>query len=585
MVCDKLDSDNFPDILATDSDGDIMIFERESGLFEMVWDYRLPVGNAYNLCSGDFTGDGESEFCVGGYNQDTDDPVRSFSFYQFFKNTGVNNEYQSLGYLAFSEVDTKNSIASADMDGDGDDEIVIAAPPNIYVIDYIDGQFQPIWQGLSTKTSSNIIAVSGKTDFQDAFIVTNIEEGGITKSTLITEGEEFNGPASPQFFTAAPLDSVSVYLSWQHAGADNFKVYRKFEDGDSLIANISQNFFTDENLTIGDTLYYQVTAVDASFDPIESLPTSWEMVVPYFVPELINIRMISQYEIKLKFDIEVDNIYSTIFSVDFGRERIYPISVNMIEQNTALILRFNDMFNEYDDYILNISGLTGKTGVPIDSGPYQFQYEEDTYPPEIITVRASTANIVNIIFSEALDESLAEDIGNYTLIFPAVDKDNEIENLEYFEGDSCYVAMQFKDDLKYTNQPYFLKVSNLKDLAGNVISNSGNKYHFSLTSMLGLKNLKQMVVYPNPLYIGKNLIDKFNFINLPFDVSGRIWIYNLDGELIFDSDLGQYNINDLKPYFSWECKNNAGNKVSSGIYFYLIRMGKDSRKGKIIIIN
>lgn len=586
IVCDKFDNDVYPDILAADKDGDIMIFERESGEFEMVWNYRLPVGNAYNLCSGDFTGDGMQEFCVGGYNLDTSDPARSFSFYEFFKTTGVNNEYQSLGYLAFSEIDTKNSIAAADMDGDGDDEIVIAVPPNIYIIDYIAGQFQPIWQALSAKTSSNVIALSSKTASQDAFIITNIKDSGTIRSALITEMEEFTGPAPPQFFTATPLDSVSVYLSWQHSGADHFNVYRKLENIVTLVAdNVQNNYFVDDNLTTGDTLYYQVTAVDLSYDPVESLPTSWEIAIPYFAPELENIRMISQYEIKLKFDLEVDNVFSSIFSVEFGREKIYPISVNMVEQNTALILRFNTQFAEYYDYILNISGLTGETGVLVDSGPYQFQYEEDTYPPEIITASASTANIVNIIFSEALDESLAENINNYTLILPAVDKDNEIESLQYFESDSCYVAMQFKDELKYTNQTYFLKVINIKDLAGNLISNSGNKCHFNLTSMLGLRNLKQMIVYPNPLDISKSMIDKFNFINLPTDVSGNIWIYNLDAELIFESKVGPYSINDLMPYFSWECENNYGNRISSGIYFYILRMGKDSRKGKIIIIN
>ncbi|MDA3814348.1 MAG: S8 family serine peptidase [Candidatus Cloacimonetes bacterium] len=586
VICDKLDNDNYPDILAADKDGDIMIFEQESGTFEMVWDYRLPVNNAYNLCSGDFTGDGLLEFCVGGYNQDASDPARSFSYYEFFKNTGTNNEYQSLGYLAFSEINTKNSIASADIDGNEDDEIVIAVPPNIYIIDYIDGQFQPIWQGLSAKTSSNVIAFSGKTASQDAFIITNIEDNGEIRSSLITEMEEFTGPISPQFFNAAPVDSVSVYLSWQHPGADNFKVYRKFENNIAMIAgNVQDNYFIDDNLTTGDTLYYQITAIDNSFDPVESLPTAWEIAVPYFAPELNNIRMISQYEIKLKFDLEVDNIFSTIFSVEFGREMIYPISVNMIEQNTALILRFNDEFGEYYDYILNISGLTGKTGVPVDQGPYQFQYEEDTFPPEIITVKASSTKMVNIIFSEALNETTVENIGNYTLLLPAVDKDNEIESLEYVEADSCYVSMHFKYELKYTNQPYFLKVNNIKDLAGNPISISGNKCHFSLTSMLGLRNLKQMIVYPNPLDISENLIDKVNFINLPPDVSGSIWIYSLDGELIFESKVGPYSINDLKPYFSWKCENNSGNRISSGIYFYLLRMGKDSRKGKIIIIN
>ena len=145
--------------------------------------------------------------------------------------------------------------------------------------------------------------------------------------------------------------------------------------------------------------------------------------------------------------------------------------------------------------------------------------------------------------------------------------------------------MQMKEELKYTNQSYFLKVKSIEDLAGNVISNSGNKCHFSLTSMLGLRNLKQMIVYPNPLYISESLIDKVNFINLPTDVSGKIWIYNLDGELIFENAVGPYNIGGLAPCFSWKCENNYGNKISSGIYFYLLRMGKDSRKGKIIIIN
>ncbi len=589
VACEKLDDDEYPDLITSDNDGDIMIFEYHFDTNPpsviLAWDYRLPVGNAYNLCSGDFTGDGAIEFCVGGYNNDTDDPSRSFSYYEFFENTGQDS-CQSMGYLAFSEIDTKNSIASADMDGDGDEEIVIAVPPNIYIVDYVDGQFKPIWQGLSTKTSSNVIALSGKTAMQDAYIITNIDNNGTKSSTLITETEEFTGPSYPQYFTTSPLDSTSVFLAWEHPDADYFKVYRKFDNNVILIAdNVTENYYTDFNLTTGDTLFYQVTAVDGSYTPEESQSTLWEMVVPLKDPELIDIRMISQYELKLKFDLEVDNILTTIFSIEFGRGESYPASVNVIEQNTALILRFTDLLEEYEDYILSISGLTGKTGVPVDQGPYQFQYEDDTYAPEIINVTISNTKTVNIIFSEALEETLAEDLGNYTLLLPAIDRDNEIENLKYFEADSCFVAIRLNEEMKYTNQPYFLKVDNLKDLAGNVISNNGDKCHFSLTSILGIKNLKQMVVYPNPLDFSESLIDKINFINLPTDVSGEIRIFNLDGELIFDSSVGPYAKNDLRSYFSWECENNFGNSISSGIYFYHIKMGKDSRMGKIIVIN
>lgn len=586
VLCAKLDDDDLPDILAADKDGDIMIFEKETSSFEMVWSYRLPVGNAYNLAIGDFTGDGELEFCVGGYNLDTTNPSRSFSFYEFFKTTGENNMYQSIGYLAFSEIDTKNSIASADLDGDGDDEISISVPPNIYVVDYIDNQFKPIWKGHSTKTSSNVIAFSGKTASQDAFIITNADNNGTTRSSLITEMEPFTGPATPQFFTAAPVDSISVFLSWQHPGADHFNVYRKFQNEVLLITDdVVEHHFTDNNLTTGDTLYYQVTAVDEILDPPESLPTEWKIAVPYFAPQLIELCMISQFEVKLKFDLAVENINGSIFALETNRETIYPISVNSIEQNTALILRFNTPFSPNDDQMLHIYGLTGETGVRVFQGPYGFQYLHDTNPPRIVTARTSSLNKVDIIFSEPLIELSAENISNYTLVFPEADKQNEIVNIEYFEADSCYVSIFFQEELKYTNQPYFLKIDNISDLAGNEISNSGNKCHFSLTSMLGLRNLKQLIVYPNPLDISESLVDRVNFINLPADVSGRVWIYNLAGELIFESEVGPYNANDMIPYFSWECENNSGNRIATGIYFYLLRMGKDSRKGKIIIVN
>ncbi|MCF7857807.1 MAG: S8 family serine peptidase [Candidatus Cloacimonetes bacterium] len=587
VICAKFDSDEYPDILASDNDGDIMIFEKESTEYEMVWQYRMPVENAFNVCSGDFTGDGELEFCVGGYNQNLTDLAKSYSYFEIFKNSGVNNDYHSLGYIAFSEVDTKNSLMTIDIEDNGDDEFVIAVPPNIYVADYVDGQFVPIWQGISTKTSSNVIAGVSKSAEQDAFIVTNVEDNADhILSSLIIIAEEFTGPSTPQFFTAVPLDSVSVYLSWEHPSAESYNVYRKISGNVSLIAeNILLSEFTDIELNTSDTLYYQVTAVNDSYDPPESRPTKWKQAIPSYIPELINLRMISKYELKLKFNLTIGNLANTVFSVEFNRQKIYPVSVNIIEQNTSLILSFNEQFEDYEDYLLNIHGLTGTSGVPVDPGPYQFQFENDAFPPEITSANIYELRMVNLVFSEQIEELSAEDITNYTLGLPAVDLGNHIEEIEYFTSDSSYVQLTFQEELKYTNQPYFIKVKNIKDLAGNMISNSGNKCHFSLTSMLGLRNLKRLKVYPNPLDISKSLVDKINFINLPLEVEGELWIYNLDGELVYKSDVGPYSSNNLMPYFSWECENNTGNHVSSGIYFYLIRMGSDVRKGKIIIIN
>ncbi|MCK4311716.1 MAG: S8 family serine peptidase [Candidatus Cloacimonetes bacterium] len=591
VCCGKLDNDSHPDILAADTDGDVMIFEKESpepeSEFEMVWHYRLPVSNAHYLAIGDFTGDGNNEFCVGGYTYNEIDPAKTFSYFEFFKNTGENNEYASMGYVSFTHVEMKNSIATADLDGDGDEEIILSVPPNTYIIDYIDGEFIPIWRGVSAKTSQSVIAASSKTENEDAFIIINTQDVNEIKSSLIIKEEDFNGPLTPSYFRVSPSDSTSVWLTWYYEGNTYYNVYRKQNENISLIASlIFDDDYFDTGLVPCDTLYYQVTAVDSSYIPCESLPTSWKIAIPYYSPELEYIKMISPYEVKVKFNRELHYTATNRAFYDVHPDAGHPSSVNLLEQNTSVILRFPQKFEEIDEYSLDTSYLlTGITGVPVIGSPFIFQYEPDTTPPEILTIKNQDLQTVNLFFTEAVNSEMAEDISNYTLVLPAIDRNNEIESLEYNDAfpDSFYVSIQMKKKLEYTNQPYFLKIDNLEDLAGNRISNSGNKCHFSLTGMSGLKNLKQMRVYPNPLDMSKSGFDAVNFINLPIETSGSIWIYDLSGELIFKKKVGPY-YNPIE-FFCWECRNNAGKKVSSGIYFYIIKMGKDSKKGKIVIIN
>jgi len=139
VACGNMDNDSYPDLLAADKDGDVMIFENEGSGFEMTWNIRLPVADAYYLALGDFTGDGNNEFCAGGFIYNAIDPNKTFLYFGFFKNTGMNNQYEPIGYVSFTQVETKNSIANADLDGNGDEEIILSVPPNTYIIDYIDG--------------------------------------------------------------------------------------------------------------------------------------------------------------------------------------------------------------------------------------------------------------------------------------------------------------------------------------------------------------------------------------------------------------------------------------------------------------
>ena len=128
-----------------------------------------------------------------------------------------------------------------------------------------------------------------------------------------------------------------------------------------------------------------------------------------------------------------------------------------------------------------------------------------------------------------------------------------------------------------SNQEYFLKVDNIYDVAGNKITNDGNKCEFTMNEIV---KLEDMIVAPNPFKTKEHDSVRFYF---PLDKSGKIYIYDLSGDLVYTDDIRK--LNSFESYYSWNGRNNASNKVSSGIYIYVVQLGDDITRGKVAIIN
>ncbi|MEK7814231.1 MAG: gliding motility-associated C-terminal domain-containing protein, partial [Candidatus Desantisbacteria bacterium] len=48
----------------------------------------------------------------------------------------------------------------------------------------------------------------------------------------------------------------------------------------------------------------------------------------------------------------------------------------------------------------------------------------------------------------------------------------------------------------------------------------------------------------------------------------KVKIFNIAGELVY----GEYeHQSDINAQWSWDCRNNAGGKVASGIYIYILQ--------------
>ncbi|PIV55828.1 hypothetical protein COS16_05790 [Candidatus Desantisbacteria bacterium CG02_land_8_20_14_3_00_49_13] len=102
---------------------------------------------------------------------------------------------------------------------------------------------------------------------------------------------------------------------------------------------------------------------------------------------------------------------------------------------------------------------------------------------------------------------------------------------------------------------------------------------FRIISLGISQNLSGVIVYPNPFETAKARGGTLKFINIPLQAT--IKIYNIAGELV-----RTIQKDDTANRATWDAKNESGEKVASGVYFYVISSPQDTVKatGKIAVI-
>ena len=115
--------------------------------------------------------------------------------------------------------------------------------------------------------------------------------------------------------------------------------------------------------------------------------------------------------------------------------------------------------------------------------------------------------------------------------------------------------------------------------------------HFSIYALVSIKsaedNLSKVKVFPNPYKESSTGIfaDSVFGSGVVFDkltANVHIRIYNIAGERVADLTLDNTN-----GRYVWDCTNNSGQKVASGVYIYMITnldSSSDKLKGKLVII-
>ncbi len=91
-------------------------------------------------------------------------------------------------------------------------------------------------------------------------------------------------------------------------------------------------------------------------------------------------------------------------------------------------------------------------------------------------------------------------------------------------------------------------------------------------------DFSDLVVYPNPFKPDKSVNNTIKFINLPDEVTLRI--FNIAGQKVYKKDYA-----DTRGGIEWDGKNNNGRSVASGFYIYLLEdEDGETERGKISVL-
>jgi len=357
------DGDGRTEIMAGDEDADLFIYEHIGGYrFRQTWQGQLaPIAeakSAYYLDANDLDGDGKAEFIVGGKIEDSEFGfARRRWIYEIFKTDG-DDSYRPVWRREIMFIRPGgNGVTSGDVDGDGQNETVISAWPNLYVFKYDGKTYAPIWHH---NVSSNIplIADTDGNGFGELFF-------NEAERFAIYEWDTATALFKPWSLVAIPLGESSVYLGWE-SFADvetlSYNIYRGTDEKQLKVItqDVSRTEFIDRGLTKGVTYWYAVSAVTST--GVETKLSSKAYAKPDTPPRLIAAEYFSPNRVILKFDKPMGS--SAQDSVQyFVREKgtnieQKPSSALLDKSDKRVILAFDEGIllpgRDYDVVALNI---------------------------------------------------------------------------------------------------------------------------------------------------------------------------------------------------------------------------------------
>ena len=539
FAIDDFDGDGSTELVAGDSEGDLFIYESAAtNTFRLEWQTQLPLKNITQLASGDLTGDGNPEFVVGGLLSLPDNPSGPL-LWKFFVFTHTPHGYTLLsgdGRDATIAIAphrrNANSLAIADLDRDGSNNLIIATYPNLYVTQWDGAALRALWHRRIEQTPMLFTAELNQNGFDEFYV--NLEDGIYRFESIFATDPDGVDRLTPWNVEAKPLTEKAVQVTWNAQQDDEtdeelprltrpFTVYRAQGEkeeapADDTFEKIRENLtvtrFLDRRVTKNNTYWYAITTKDTN--GTETRRTEPVAATPREPPQLIRAAYhqlgAETQTTQLEFQTDAPNEVSAKKSMS---------------ENVWVIVTFDRRMN------LGIA-------------------DESRY----VLRKVKRIDGVNPV------SAIRDRMGRRALL--AFDTDSLFEH--------------FGQPLTATDQ-YEISVSNVADIDENAIRGATRSLEIpSRIRETAVSDLTQVRVYPNP--VRPNVADKgvITFDRIP--IGTRIQLFTAKGELLETLDVTEQDHNEKK---WWLTSNNTAD-VSTGIYIYVLEFNTEKKIGKIAVI-
>lgn len=545
------------DIWAFDTDGDLFSFDvgginsySTGSLVETALDV-----SSGSISAGDVDGDSIEEIAVLFKSIENYD-IAPFNYLLIFnlKNDSLNILAKKAFIDITSEIssgfqNTESAIKLADIDSDGDNEIIVFAFPEAYVFDYKNNEL------ILTDVENN---VTSKEIFAGDLNKNGVPEIAFpgNDKTYFKEFASGIKPAAPVLLSGYSETINKVKLDFVSNGLINY-IYRSesADNGFSLLDSTVSKSYIDSSVVSDKYYYYYIKTSDPSFQDKYSENSTTLKVFSHKPVEFVSLSDIGNNYVVIKFDgpVSSGNISSQQFIADGS---VNSSSVSLYSAN-SYIVNFNTLF-EAGAHDIFFSSLRDFYNSPITDRTIKFDVTESSPDTKLFIEKYSIVNpyTIEIQFNMDVLENTLSDKTNYVFT-PA----NPVSQLEYDQDNLKVVKIQSVNPVSSVGIDYILKLSGLvsTQITGSIPIEEGAGSYIVINT--NSDNLDNVYVYPSPARYNSG---KLTFANLTRNAEIRI--YDLHGKNIIN-----INETDGNGGIEWDMRDMTGKSVSSGIYIYFVR--------------